>query len=250
MGITPSSTLPDCGNTRHIPYFSLVVDDFGIKYVGKEHTVHLVNSLEADYKITIDWTGGTFCGIDLKWDYEKRTDGLSMPGYVKKALLKFNHIAPTTPQDQPYKHTPIVYGSKQQFATKDTSPKLDIKQIQLVQNIVGTLLYYARAVDSTMAASLSTIASQQANGTEATLKACNQLLDYVGTHPDAVLKYMASDMSLAVHSDASYFSEAKSRSRSGGHFYLTNVDNEEFRNSAVLTLSSIIKHIMASASEA
>ena len=57
-------------------------------------------------------------------------------------------------------------------------------------------------------------------------------------------------MILAVHSDASYLSEAKSHSRSGGHFYLTNVDDEEFRNGAVLTLSSIIKHIMASASEA
>ena len=94
-----------------------------------------------------------------------------MPGYVKKALLKSNHLVPTTPQDQPYKYTPIVYGAKQQFATEDTSPKIDIKKIRLVQNIVGTLLYYARAVDSTMAAALSTIASQQANGTEATLQA-------------------------------------------------------------------------------
>ena len=100
-----------------------------------------------------------------------------------------------------------------------------------------------------MAVALSTIASQQANGTEATLKSCNQLLDYVGTHPDAVLKYMVSGMILAVHSDASYLSEAKARSRSGGHFYLTNVNDEEFRNGAVLTLSSIIKHIMASASD-
>ena len=57
-------------------------------------------------------------------------------------------------------------------------------------------------------------------------------------------------MILAVHSDASYFSAAKSQSRSGGHFYLINVDDGEFRNGAVLTLSSIIKHIMASASEA
>ena len=145
--------------------FSLVVDDFGIKYVGKEHADHLVNSLQADYKITIDWTGGTFCGIDLNWNYEERTVGISMPVYIKKALLKFSHAVPSKPQDQPYKHTPIVYGAKQQFATEDTSPKLDKQQIKTVQNIVGTLLYYARAVDSTMAAALSTIASQQANGT-------------------------------------------------------------------------------------
>ena len=60
---------------------------------------------------------------------------------------------------------------------------------------------------------------------------------------------MASNMILAVHSDASYLSEAKARSRLGGG-YLTNVDDKEFRNGAVLTLSSIIKDIMASASEA
>ena len=57
-------------------------------------------------------------------------------------------------------------------------------------------------------------------------------------------------MILAVHSDASYLSEAKARSRSGGHFYPTNQNDEEFSNGAVLTLSSIIKHVLASASEA
>ena len=121
FGYYPVEHTPGLWKHKSCPVIcSLVVDDFGIKYVGKENAVHLVNSLEADYKITIDWTGGTFCGIDLKWDYEKRTVGISMPGYVKKALLKFNHLVPTTPQDQPYKHTLIGYGAKQQFATEDT----------------------------------------------------------------------------------------------------------------------------------
>ena len=57
-------------------------------------------------------------------------------------------------------------------------------------------------------------------------------------------------MILAVHSDASYLSEAKARSRAGGHFYMTNKNDEEFNNGAVLTVSTIIKHVMASASEA
>ena len=101
-----------------------------------------------------------------------------------------------------------------------------------------------------MATALSTIASQQANVTEATLKACNQLFDYVGTYPDAVLKYMAGDMIFEMHSDASYLSKAKSPSPPGGNFYLTNVNGEEFRNDDVFTLLSIIKNIMASSSEA
>ena len=57
-------------------------------------------------------------------------------------------------------------------------------------------------------------------------------------------------MILAVHSDASYLSEPKARSRAGGHFYLTNANDEDFNNGAVLTLSTTIKHVMESASEA
>ena len=230
--------------------FSLVVDDFGVKYTGAEHAEHLIKALQSHYQLSVDWTGGMFCGITLKWDYEKRTVDLSMLGYIQKALLKFQHPTPTVPVDAPHKHTPIKYGAQPQMVPIDMSPKLSPTDITRVQNIVGTLLYYSRAVDSTLATALSTIASQQANATEATMKACNQLLDYVATHPNAVLRYSASDMILAVHSDASYLSEAKARSRAGGHVYLTNTNDENFRNGAVLTVSTIIKHVMASASEA
>ena len=93
-----------------------------------------------------------------------------MPGYIEKSLLKFQHTKNTTVVNTPYKHTPIIYGTKQQYATIDTSPKLNAKEITRIQNIVGTLLYYARAVNSKLAAALITISSQQANGTEATTK--------------------------------------------------------------------------------
>eukprot|EP00957_Ditylum_brightwellii_P136719 10425966-Ditylum_brightwellii.AAC.1 len=59
--------------------------------------------------------------------------------------------------------------------------------IKQVQDIVGTLLYYARVVDPTLAAALGTIASQQANATKKTKEACHQLLDYVATHPNAAV---------------------------------------------------------------
>ena len=68
---------------------SLVVNDFGVKYTGTYHADHLVQALMTNYKIAIDWKGETLCGIALKWDYNKRTVDLSIPGYVKKALLKF-----------------------------------------------------------------------------------------------------------------------------------------------------------------
>jgi hypothetical protein len=57
-------------------------------------------------------------------------------------------------------------------------------------------------------------------------------------------------MILAIHTDASYLSKLGEKSRAAGHFYLTNQNDEDFNNGAILTLSSIIKHVMSSASEA
>ena len=51
--------------------FSLIVDDFGVKYVGREHAEHLLNVLKKDYVASEDWEGEKYAGIDLDWDYEK-----------------------------------------------------------------------------------------------------------------------------------------------------------------------------------
>jgi hypothetical protein len=97
---------------------------------------------------------------------------------------------------------------------------------------------------------LSTIAAQQSKGTQAVANACHQLLDYVATHPNAGVGYHACDKILAVHTDASYLSKAVGKSRAVGHFYLTNQNNNNFNNGAMLTLSAIIKHMMSSTSKA
>jgi hypothetical protein len=73
-----------------------------------------------------------------------------------------------------------------------------------VQEVLGMLQFYARAVDSTMLPpAIGTLASQQAHGTKATLDALTQLLIYCMTHPDAKVCFIASDMVLHMHSDAS-----------------------------------------------
>jgi hypothetical protein len=91
---------------------------------------------------------------------------------------------------------------------------------------------------------------QQSKGTQAIADAWNQLLDYIATHPNTGLWYHACDMILAVHTDASYLSEAGGKSRAAGHLYLTNQNIKNFNNGAVLTLSTIIKHVMPSMSKA
>jgi hypothetical protein len=72
--------------------FTLVVDDFGVKYVGKEHADHLIACIKAKYKLTKDWSGDLYCGINLKWDYIKQMLEISMPGYTKCQLLKYKHV--------------------------------------------------------------------------------------------------------------------------------------------------------------
>jgi hypothetical protein len=67
----------------------------------------------------------------------------------------------------------------------DTSPKLDEKGKKRIQQIVGSFLYYARAVDPTILMALSAIASQQSAPTEQMRDRVHQFLDYMATHPDA-----------------------------------------------------------------
>ena len=42
---------------------SLVVDNFGVKYIGKENADHLIQALQKLYTISIDCTGSLFCGL-------------------------------------------------------------------------------------------------------------------------------------------------------------------------------------------
>jgi hypothetical protein len=79
--------------------FTLVVDDFAVKYVGKQHAEHLQNALLKTYELTTDWTATAtvYSGMTLKWDYKKRTCDISVPGYVSNVLSKFQHDAPKHP---------------------------------------------------------------------------------------------------------------------------------------------------------
>jgi hypothetical protein len=82
--------------------FTLVVDDFGIKYSGKDNADHLLNALKESYEVTEDWTGKLYCGISLDWDCENKTADLSMPEYIENALHKFQHKQSERPQHAPY----------------------------------------------------------------------------------------------------------------------------------------------------
>ena len=82
--------------------FSLVVDNFGVKYIGRVHAKHLVTTLRKYHTLKTDLEGTLYCGIILKWDYTRHTVDLSIPGYTNAELLKYQHPEPRKPQHAPY----------------------------------------------------------------------------------------------------------------------------------------------------
>ena len=96
----------------------------------------------------------------MAWDYQNGTVGIYLPGYVKNALHKFqNHTSPIK------KHAPNAYSTPKYGATTqltvpaDTSDRIDGTDTKRLPEIVGTLLYYGRAVDITMLVALGTLAA-------------------------------------------------------------------------------------------
>jgi hypothetical protein len=199
--------------------FSLIVDDFAIKYVGNQHADHLRNALLQSYELTTDWDAKVYSGMSLKWDYKNRTCNIFMPGYVSNVLSKFQHDAPKHPQHTPSRYVTPVYGAKTQYLSQDETPPLTDKQCLKIQKVTGSVLYYARAVDPNVLMPLNDIATEQTKETEKIQAATNQLLDYLATRPDATMRYHASEMILHIHSDASYLSVSNARRRLGCLFF-------------------------------
>jgi hypothetical protein len=152
--------------------------------VGKEHSQHLIDGLEADYTVSKDWTGGLYCGITPKCNYASKRVDLSMPGYIKDALHKFQHPLPKRPQYAPHNWTIPSYGQRIKYAPlPDAAPPATAHEIKRAQAVVGTLLYNARAVNTTLMVPLSVLASQLSTATTTTIKYVSHLLDYCSTHP-------------------------------------------------------------------
>ena len=251
-GYTPDETCPSIWthNTRKT-VFCLCVDDFGVKYFSKDDAEHLLKALH-NYKATIDWKGENYCGLKLHWNYQNGWVDIEMPKYIDKTLKKLEHPKPKKPVTAPHKWTIPAYGRKPQFAPIDNTPPLDDKRKRRIQQIVGSLLYYARAIDSTILPALSEISSLQARPTEATEQKTKMLLDYLATNPTAKIRYYASDMILYVDSDAAYLVAPNAKSRIAGYYYLSDLPSKKTRklNGAIMVECRYLKHVVASAAEA
>ena len=229
--------------------FTLIVDNFGIKFLSKNDLDHLIGVLGKYYNEKVNMKGQEYLKIELDWDYDNGQVHLSMEPYLKKALAQFGIQKPKRLQNSPHPHTPPKYGTKQQFVEHDTSEAATKAEQTYLQKVTGKFNWYARAVDPTMLTPLSALASMQSKPTKETMQRVKQFLEYAASQEPAVLTYRKSDMKLAIHSDASYLNETKARSRAGGHFFLSENVETPPNNGAIHDLAEIIKTVMSSASE-
>jgi hypothetical protein len=251
-GYTQSKTTPGLWTHEWRPItFSLIVDDFGVKYIREEHAKYLLQMVQKYYTCLFKKEGERYCGLTIKWDYVGKKVHLLMPSYVKKALKRFQHPPPIVPQDQLHQHVKKSYGEKIQLANAlDTSPSLNKAGKKFIQEVTEVFLCLVQAIDSTMLIALSSLASEQAAPAERTMQKCLHFLYYAASQEDAIITYQASDMRLAIHSDVSYLSEPKARSRAGGHMFMAGNEDIPINNRVVLNILQIVRAVMSLAAEA
>ena len=107
--------------------------------------------------------------MTLNWNYAEQWMEKSIPGYIDKVWTWFYgaNVAPKF-VEAPHAWTTPQYGSSQTQLTTPIDSSLLIsshKKIRL-QEIVRSLLYFSRCIDSTILATLGSIRTNVADGTE------------------------------------------------------------------------------------
>ena len=181
------------------------MNDFGIKYVGKQHLDHFTGAIkQSGYGVEIDKTGSLYYRITLERNYKQQYVGIYMPGYDKKIIAQFKNEVPMKPQYSTYQPPPHKYGKEsQETLPEETTLKVNAEKTKIVQQVICGMLYYACAVDCTVLAAVSSIASDRSQATKGTEKKSTAAFGF--NHKAG---YNASEMVLNIYSDAFYLSEA------------------------------------------
>ena len=116
---------------------------------------------------------------------------------------------------------------------------------------MGTFLYCVISIDSTILVILNKIGSEQSTSTTNTESKCAKLMDYLHTHPNAVVRFHAIDMILYIKSDAYYLFLPKARSCFASIFYLSNSTTKRLPlNGTIQVICKTLQNIVSSAAEA
>ena len=179
-----------------------------------------------------------------------------MPIYIPNAFQEFQQKPPSRPQDAPHTRNKPVYGKHIQLATqKISAPKLNSADTKRLQSVHGNFLYYVWSVDPTMLPVLNEISTCHYAPTQDTMDICNQVLYYASTHPNATIRYHASNMILMKDPYAAYLVLPESRIRIAGYYYLTNRMLNSYKgthtpNCPILTEWKTLKTVVTSSYEA
>jgi hypothetical protein len=82
------------------------------KYINKEGTEHLINAIKKYYPMTVDKIATKYIGLTIEWDYMNRKAHIHMPGFLQKALTRFNHETPDKTQNSSHPHVITQYRAK------------------------------------------------------------------------------------------------------------------------------------------
>jgi len=146
----------------------------------------------------------------IAWKYisKRKQFDFSLLQYVSTALHKYRntHLSPSNYAPHAW-NKPVEGSHLQLFLDCDTSP-CPSSQTHSIQEIIGTFVYYAIAVDLSVLVTLHSIELFQSKPTEEIMREITDFINHAATHPDAKIRYYQSDMVPHIHSDASYRSAA------------------------------------------
>ena len=137
--------------------------------------------------------------MKLNCNYTERWMEKSMPGYINKSWTRFYgaNVAPKR-VEAPHVWTAPQYDSSQSQLTTpiNSSPPLSAPDKTCLQEIVVSLLYFSRCIDSTILANLGSIGTNIADGTERVSAMAAYLLNFCAKNRNPKVRYYASDMHL------------------------------------------------------
>ena len=105
------------------------------------------------------------------------------------------HPPSSEPKHAPPRWIPKIYGQKLHLApTEDVSKILGTQGTKHIQRVVGSFLYYARAIENSIHPALNDITAAQSAPTGKTKDSTIMLMDYLYTYLDAKSRYHTSNI--------------------------------------------------------
>ncbi len=160
-GCYKAATTPGLWKLKWWPIqFCLIVNNFGLEYVGIEHFDHLLTVLQWYHQVQTNMAGNKIVGLNVQLDFPSKQVPIDMKSYVNDLLLSPNWPMLKKPQRLPFTTRAIAYDQKTQYTPdKNTSHPLLQEPIKCVQKIIRSLLYCAQAVDNKLLVALNAISA-------------------------------------------------------------------------------------------